>query len=248
MAEFDANLTRKKDPKWTMGPKLDVVVGAPGPKWARTVPAPGKYSVDLVKPRPPTFSFRGKPEIIIGDASNTAWSRSVPGPKYKYALDTVQPKQPVYSMSGGRDSPAEEAQARRAKSTTDLQNVEHCFEVTKKSVPKWSFTSKPDYKAHNDGELVPGPKYTYDTNQFKSRQPVFSMGGRLPAESPKSRSPGPTSYEGTAMESKKQELVDSTRTRSFSTSFGVGSRWEGKQNDMVRTGAMARYNRPCVRR
>ena len=79
----------------------------------------------------------------------------------------------------------------------------------------------------------------------------------------KVRSPGPMKYDGPAMESKKQEMVDSTRSgrdlpeslghpklrstltglkalgrrnKSFSCSFGVGPRWPRAQLDVaVRT-------------
>lgn len=86
----------------------------------------------------------------------------------------------------------------------------------------------------------------------------------------KVRSPGPLRYSGSAMDSKKQEQVDSTRrwpwsfqepfhtpmggilrpwparNKSFSCSFGVGPRWKGPVSEMALSGALARYDRPCL--
>merc|ERR1712216_266800 len=120
------------------------------------------------------------------------------------------------------------------------------IDVYKKAPPKFSIGEKLDMVIGGTipswVNSIPGPKYSYNTDDFKNRQPVYTIGAKLPTEGEimATRSPGPI-YGGSAIDAKAQALVDSTKKRTCAPSFGVGPRWQGKQYDMILSGALARY-------
>lgn len=67
---------------------------------------------------------------------------------------------------------------------------------TPKNGPQWSLGEKPEMimgaTVPSWGKSIPGPDYTYDTDVYKVRQPVHSIGAKLPSESDimARRSPG----------------------------------------------------------
>jgi len=247
-------VTKRRAPKWTLGVKPEMIIGAGVPSWTKSIPGPKyTYATDQYKERRPQWSMRYKPKMVMGD-SVPSWVKSIPGPKYTYDADTVKTRMPVYTIKGRGESEADKASKSLTNSVPNLSQDEMKanFEATHNAPPKFSLVSKP---AMIPGEPVPswvksipGPKYSYSTDSFKTRRPVYSIGPKLPTESDlmKVRSPGPI-YGGSAMDVKKQELCDGSKHRTPSTSFGIGARWEGKAYDLVRTGASARYNRPAMR-
>lgn len=249
--------TRRQAPKYTMRPKPEMVIGGSVPSWTNSIPGP-KYAcnADVFKPKHPVYSIRQKPEMVIGGGV-PSWTNSIPGPKYMYDTDVIKPRQPVFTMGGrGEDEDKKLTRPQSAPSLTQCPTdaqIENGYKMTKQQPPKWSIYSRP---AMVSGEAVPswvrsvpGPKYKYDADVYKPRQPVFTIGKKLPTEGEimSLRSPGPMRYGGAAMDSKKQELVDSTRKKTFSTSFGIGSRWDGPEAEMVKSGAWNRYARPVGR-
>lgn len=243
--------TLKGSPQWSIYSKPEMVIGGPVPSWQKSVPGPKySYSTDLIKEKPPVWSMRTKPAMIIG-AEVPSWTKSIPGPKYAYNSDVFKTRQPVYSMSGrGRDSEGKTARASSAP-PPPVEGVENGYKATTPRPPEWSLKSRTEMVVGGPVpswvKSIPGPTYSYPTDVYKKKSPVFSLGQKLPTESDlmKVRSPGPVTYGGAAVDAKKQELVDSTKPRSFSCGFGIGSRWEGPTARMAMSGALARYNRPA---
>jgi len=219
------------------------------PSWQASIPGPQyNYDTNSFKNKQPVYSMRPKPEMVIGGGV-PSWTKSIPGPIYSYDTNSFKEKQPVYSIRGRGDDDFGNKNAKDAPQISTEQLMK-AIDATRKKPPSWSVKSRP---AMVPGDAVPswvasipGPKYQYSADVHKKKQPVFSIGKKLPSESDlmKVRSPGPMKYDGPAMESKKQEMVDSTRNKSFSCSFGVGPRWSGPTSEMVMTGALARYDRP----
>jgi len=246
------NATRSTAPKWTMRAKPDFVVGGQVPSWVNSIPGP-KYNcnADVFKTKQPVYTMRMKPEVVVG-ALSPKWQRQIPGPKYSYNADVVKPRQPVYTISGGRSE-------KTNKDAGDDQPpprspvLDGAYAQTKKADPSFSFGAKRDFVSGGAVpswvNSIPGPKYNYSVDTFKKKQPTYTIGKKLPSESDLMavRSPGPV-YSGSAIDAKKQAEVDSTKKKSFAPGFGVGSRWGGPANDMVRSGALSRYDSPCIRR
>jgi len=236
-------------PKWSMAEKPKMIIGGPVPSWQASIPGPQyNYDTNSFKNKQPVYSMRPKPEMVIGGGV-PSWTKSIPGPIYSYDTNSFKEKQPVYSIRGRGDDDFGNKNAKDAPQISTEQLMKG-IDATRKKPPSWSVKSRP---AMVPGDAVPswvasipGPKYQYSADVHKKKQPVFSIGKKLPSESDlmKVRSPGPMKYDGPAMESKKQEMVDSTRNKSFSCSFGVGPRWSGPTSEMVMTGALARYDRP----
>ncbi|CAJ1364753.1 unnamed protein product [Effrenium voratum] len=237
-------------PKWTMAEKPKMVIGGPVPSWQASIPGPQyNYSTDNFKHKQPVYSMRGKPEMVIGGGV-PSWIKSIPGPQYSYDTDSFKERQPVYSIRGRGEEKKSRSETAPAPATTEA--LMRGIDASRKKPPAWSVKSRP---AMVSGDAVPswvasipGPKYHPPCDTFKKKQPVYSMGGKLPSESDlmKVRSPGPMRYGGPAMNSKEQEKCDSTRQKSFSCSFGVGPRWSGPTAELVTTGALARFDRPCL--
>merc|ERR1712232_1160001 len=96
---------------------------------------------------------------------------------------------------------------------------------------------------------VHGPKYSpIEAPRPKwNRAPNHIMGAKLPSEADiksKDKTPAPNNYGSAAMHSKMQCEIDSTRRKGFSCSFGIGSRWEGVDYNIVKQGGRARYDSP----
>mmetsp|Transcript_146204 Transcript_146204/g.207284 ORF Transcript_146204/g.207284 Transcript_146204/m.207284 type:complete len:287 (+) Transcript_146204:65-925(+) len=236
-------------PKWTMATKPKMVIGGPVPSWTESIPGPQyNYDTDSYKTKQPVWSIRTKPEMVIGGGV-PSWTKSIPGPKYTYSTDCWKERQPVYSIRGrGEDS--EKVRRSRSAPMISTEQLMKGVDASKKKPPSFGLKSRPKMVSGDAVpswvNSIPGPKYHPPCDTFKKKPPVYSIGQKLPGESDmmKVRSPGPCRYDGPAMDSKKQEQVDSTRNKSFSCSFGVGPRWQGPVSEMVMTGALARYDRP----
>jgi len=190
--------------------------------------------------------------MVIGGGV-PSWTKTIPGPKYSYSTDVIKPRQPVFSMAGSSKHESKRPLKRSASEPTySPESIEKGYAATTPAIPKYSVYPRREIVI--GGVIpswvnsIPAPKYSYDTDKFKKRPPSWTLGTKLPDESDlmKVRSPGPI-YGGTAIDSKKQAEVDSTRRRVFSTTFGIGPRWEGQAYQMVRSGAWARYNGPAMR-
>ncbi|CAE7237279.1 unnamed protein product [Symbiodinium natans] len=167
--------------------------------------------------------MRPKPEMVIGGGV-PSWTKSIPGPIYSYDTNCFKEKQPVFSIRGRGDDDFGNKNAKDAPQISTEQLMKG-IDASRKKPPSWSLKSRP---AMVPGDAVPswvasipGPKYHYPVDCHKKKQPVYSIGKKLPSESDlmKVRSPGPMRYDGPAMESKKQEMVDSTRPPSWETSL-----------------------------
>jgi hypothetical protein len=240
----------------------------------------------LTQKQVPKWTMRMKPEMVIG-ASIPSWVNSIPGPKYTYSTDMFKPRQPVYTMTGRPKSSEENGET--TKSAANLPTLDQYCKAEKslsrnRSSPHFSFSSQDRWKGRSkseanpdfldpakagdavrgrlgagkgphysiaarlptEGELMsvrsPGPVYNQD-NKEQSR--AASIGKRLPTEGDimSVRSPGPCNYGGSAVDVKQQSEVDSTKKKSFSCSFGIGSRWEGPTSEMIASGALTRYER-----
>lgn len=234
-------------PKWTMASKPKMIIGGPVPSWQESIPGPQyNYSTDNFKHKQPVWSMRTKPEMVIGGGV-PSWTKSIPGPKYMYDTDCFKERQPVYSMRGRGEGSSKGTQSAPEISTEQLMKG---LDASRKKPPSFSLKSRPKMVPGDAVpswvNSIPGPKYHPNCDTFKKKPPVYSMRAKLPSESDlmKVRSPGPLRYSGAAMDSKKQEQVDSTRHKSFSCSFGIGPRWKGPVSEMVMTGALARYDKP----
>lgn len=246
--------TKKRSPKWAIASKPEMIIGDSVPSWTKSIPGPKYvYDTDTVKNKAPVWSMREKPKMVMG-GSVPSWVNSIPGPIYTYDTDNVKERQPVYTIKGRGEDEKEGKGGKKSSSAPSLSQDEMmtAYNNTKKAPPHFSLVSKPEMipgePVPSWVKSIPGPKYAFDTDSYKTRRPVWSMGGKLKSEADlmKVRSPGPV-YGGAAMDAKKQEQCDSTKHRSPSTGFGIGSRWEGKGYELVRSGASARYNRPACR-
>merc|ERR1712072_320613 len=76
---------------------------------------------------------------------------------------------------------------------------------------------------------LPGPKYHCNTDAFKHKQPVYTIGTKLKTEGEimSTRSPGPI-YGGSAIDAVAQSKVDSSKRRTCAPSFGIGPRFGGQ--------------------
>lgn len=240
--------TKKRSPKWTLASKPEMIIGAVVPSWSKSIPGPKyAYSIDTVKEKAPVYSMRTKPEMVIGGVV-PSWVNTIPGPKYKYDADTVKQRQPVYTMTGRPNGKNKNLSA--SMPALSQEAAIESFNATKAKPPSFTLKSRtemiPGDVVPSWVRSVPGPKYSYDVNLYKKRQPSWPLGQKLPTEADlmKSRSPGPQRYSGPATDATKQSEVDSTKSRTPAPGFGIGARWEGPAYEMVRSGASARYNRP----
>jgi len=74
-----------------------------------------------------------------------------------------------------------------------MKDIDNAYQATKPQSPKWSIQTRTDFGSSTGltswAKSVPGPKYTYDTNQLKPRQPVFSIQGTAKKTQTRSKSP-----------------------------------------------------------
>eukprot|EP00931_Biecheleriopsis_adriatica_P121518 TRINITY_DN96591_c0_g1_i1.p1 TRINITY_DN96591_c0_g1~~TRINITY_DN96591_c0_g1_i1.p1 ORF type:complete len:282 (-),score=54.42 TRINITY_DN96591_c0_g1_i1:53-898(-) len=239
-------------PKWTMREKPKMIIGGEVPSWKESIPGP-KYAYDTnhFKERQPVFSMRTKPEMVIG-GSVPSWTNSIPGPKYVTNVDSFKPRQPVFSMPGRGKAMVDEAAKKGRESAPEIgvDEMKKGLDASKHKPPAASIKSRtkmvPGAPVPSWVASIPGPKYSVPVDSFKEKRPVYSIGKRLPTEGElmSTRSPGPVAYSGAAMDAKKQAEVDSTKQKSFSCSFGIGSRFDGPTAEMLRSGALARFDKP----
>jgi hypothetical protein len=234
--EHGFRVTRKGSPKYTMGKKLPtefdaMSVRSPGPKYSM-----GKESRAQPWSRQPVYRMREKLDMVIG-GSVPSWQNSIPGPQYDIGFHHL-PRQPVFTM-GKKPNDLQRTQS-APDALPGADTMEKAFAL-KKSSPRWSIVSRrEDDSSARAANRSPGPKYSEDVNVVKRRAPRHTIGPKLPLPGSKNTNPGPGAYADT---------LNSTHGafgRSFSCSFGVGPRWEGKTYEMVSSGAMGRYNRPRV--
>lgn len=238
-------------PKYTIATKQEMVIGGSVPSWTNSIPGPKyKYDIDVIKERQAVYSIGEKIDMVIGGGV-PSWTNSIPGPKYSYDSNVFKERQPVYTMGGtGRGSPKNENPEDKKMLENDKDEaarLEKAIHFTKKSCPSFTMSAKQENVIGGDvvswKRSIPGP-YNWDAGQIRPRQPCFTIGTKLPDESDlmSVRSPGPI-YGGAASDVGKQALVDSTKRRSFSCSFGVGPRWEGVTQELLLTGAWGRYDK-----
>jgi len=195
--------------------------------------------------------MRTKPEMVIG-GNVPSWTNSIPGPKYQYDTNTAKERQPVYTMRGRGKDMSDQMMKKGREAGPDIgpSELKRGLDASRYKPPEPTMKSRPKMipgdAVPSWVASIPGPKYNLNTDTFKERQPVYTIGKKLPTESDlrKSRSPGAV-YDGAATNAAKLGEVDSTKKRSFSCSFGIGSRWDGPTADMLRSGAAARYARPA---
>eukprot|EP00442_Polarella_glacialis_P028403 CAMPEP_0115061858 /NCGR_PEP_ID=MMETSP0227-20121206/8234_1 /TAXON_ID=89957 /ORGANISM="Polarella glacialis, Strain CCMP 1383" /LENGTH=218 /DNA_ID=CAMNT_0002447193 /DNA_START=192 /DNA_END=844 /DNA_ORIENTATION=+ len=218
-----------------------MICGDAVPSWVASIPGPKyDYKTDVYKTKPPVWSMRIKPEMVVGSGV-PSWIKSIPGPKYVYDTDMYKSRQPVYSIKGRGEEGEAKAALKRSSSAPVIgpNEMKQGMDATTAKPPSWSVRSRPKMISGDAVpswvNSIPGPKYVYPVEVYKQRTPVYSIGVKLPTESDlkKARSPGPNAYSGAAVDAKKQEQVDSTRTKSFSCGFGIGSRWEGPTAGMA---------------
>eukprot|EP00929_Paragymnodinium_shiwhaense_P122805 TRINITY_DN9593_c0_g1_i1.p1 TRINITY_DN9593_c0_g1~~TRINITY_DN9593_c0_g1_i1.p1 ORF type:complete len:272 (+),score=46.17 TRINITY_DN9593_c0_g1_i1:147-962(+) len=253
---FQKTAKHEKGPSWSLRTKPEMVVGGGVPSWTKTVPGPKyNYDINTVKPRPPSFSIGQKTEMVIG-GDIPSWKASIPGP-YNFDAGCGKPRQPCFSMGGRSASTSRVASKTHGGDKSPLVQsalrLTDGFKQIHKRSPSWSVTSRTEFVSGGDvpswKKSIPGP-YTCDPDVVKRKQPVYSIGRKLPTESDiaKKRSPGPI-YEGAACNATKQAEVDSTKKTPFAPSFGrAPPRFEGKVAKMAAAGALARYDRPVIRR
>lgn len=239
-------------PKYSMHLKPDMVIGGEVISWTRSIPGPKYvYSTDSIKHASPKFTIGEKQEMVIG-GNVPSWTNSIPGPKYAYNIDTFRPRQPVFTMGGRSASEGKISKDAPQPSALDAKALETAVNFTKNKPPSFSIGAKVPVCGAGQGSWVasiPGPKYKYDADVIKKKPPNWSMGVKLKSEGEimSVRSPGPCKYEGAAIDAKKQGEVDSTKRKSFSCGMGVGPRWGGTVNEMLRHGALSRYEKPSRR-
>merc|ERR1711924_410783 len=188
-----------------------------------------------------------KVEMISGDAV-PSWVRSIPGPKYSIETDKFKKRAPSWAFRPVGDGKKKEELSASASApaipTTD--QLDPGIRATRKMPPKWSLGTKPEMVIGGNipswTNSIPGPKYTYDTDKFKNRQPCYHIGEKLKTEGEimSTRSPGPI-YGGSAIDAKQQSKIDSTKRKSFEPTFGVGDRFKGRTYDIILSGAYDRY-------
>lgn len=239
-------------PAYTLHEKPAMVIGGQVLSWTNSIPGPKyTYNPDTVRQEAPKFSIAEKQEMVIGGGV-PSWTNSIPGPKYTYSIDTVKPRQPVFTMRGrgGSDSSLSRKKPATEPGAIDSKTLEEAVNFTKKKPPSFSISSKPGMICGEPVpswvKSIPGPKYTYSDDVNKRKPPLFSIGVKLKTEGElmSVRSPGPAAYTGAAIDAKKQSEVDSTKRKSFGTSFGVGPRWGGTAYQMILTGASTRFDKP----
>eukprot|EP00930_Biecheleria_cincta_P089176 TRINITY_DN78448_c0_g1_i1.p1 TRINITY_DN78448_c0_g1~~TRINITY_DN78448_c0_g1_i1.p1 ORF type:complete len:283 (-),score=56.57 TRINITY_DN78448_c0_g1_i1:536-1384(-) len=239
-------------PKWSMREKPKMIIGGPVPSWQESIPGPKySYDVNVVKKREPQYTMRTKPDMVVGGGV-PSWTKSIPGPKYSTNTDNFKPRQPVYSMQGRGQAMVDEMAKKGKESAPEIgmEDLKKGMDASRKKAPEVSIKSRtkmiPGAPVPSWVASIPGPKYNTNMDTYKAKTPVYSMGRKLPTESDlmKARSPGPC-YNGAAMDAKKQSEVDSTKSRGFSCSFGIGSRWEGQHASMTRQGVFSRFDKPA---
>jgi len=134
---------------------------------------------------PPAFSMRGKPAMISGD-SVPSWVKSIPGPKYNVDTDSFKKRAPSYGFSRANERAKDLKRAASAPVTpkpASNEMLDKGYALCNPEVPKWSLGIKPEMVIGGTvpswTKQIPGPKYLYDTNQFKPAQPVYTLGTKL---------------------------------------------------------------------
>lgn len=243
--------TQKENPKFSMRPKPEMVIGGVVPSWEKSKPGP-KYAYDsnINKDKRPAYSMRPKPDMVIG-GSVPSWQNSIPGPKYAYDADVVKEKQPVFTMRSKIEMVIGGAVPSWQKSIPGPK-YSYDADVVKEKQPVFAMQGKPTMIIGGDvpswKASIPGPYDPCDAD--KPKPPKWSIGKKLPSEGDimKRRSPGPV-YSGPAIDAKKQAAVDSTKKNSFCTAFGGGApRWEGLEYKLASTGSMRRYEAGNVKK
>jgi len=139
---------------------------------------------------PPSWSMRGKPAMISGDAV-PSWVRSIPGPKYNINTDAFKRRQPSWGFSRanerGKDAQGRTMSKQRAASAPQLASnemLEPGYKLALANTPaEWTMGIKPVMVIGGTvpswTNSIPGPKYMYDTNCFKERQAVYTLGPKI---------------------------------------------------------------------
>lgn len=124
--------------------------------------------------------------MISGDAV-PSWVRSIPGPKYAIDTDTFRRRAPSWGFSKANERQRDLKRAASAPQTPTAatnEALEKAYDATHPTISrKWTLGVKPEMVIGGSvpswTNSIPGPKYLYDTDQFKKRQPVFSIGEKL---------------------------------------------------------------------
>jgi hypothetical protein len=128
----------------------------------------------------PKFTIGVKQDMVIGGAI-PSWVKQIPGPKYTYDTDKFKKRQPAWQMR----PPSEQREKKQERSPVpaSLEAMDKALEASAKSSPKYTIATKQEFVVGSGVpswiKSIPGPKYTYDQDQFKKRQPVYTIGTKL---------------------------------------------------------------------
>lgn len=110
------------------------------------------------------------------------------------------------------------------------QELDNGFRLTKKIPPKWTMRSKPEMvigaSVPSWVNSIPGPKYSYNTDHFKPRQPVYTMQGRPKGEKPEDGGTKSSASLPNLDQYCKAEHSLSTCASSPTFSFSASDRWK----------------------
>jgi len=142
-------------------------------------------AVRATRKMPPSFSMRGKPAMISGEAV-PSWVKSIPGPKYNIDTDSFKPRSPSWGFSKANERGKDLKRSASAPSTpkpATNEMLDKGYRTIQEEPPKWTLGIKPAMVIGGSvpswTNSIPGPKYLYDTDQFKPRQPVYTLGQKL---------------------------------------------------------------------
>jgi len=134
---------------------------------------------------PPSWSMRGKPAMISGEAV-PSWVRSIPGPKYNINTDAFKHRSPSWGFSRANERTKDLERSASAPSPKIASNemLEPGYKLALANhPPEWTMGIKPAMVIGGSvpswTNSIPGPKYLYDTNGFKQRQPVYTLGSKI---------------------------------------------------------------------
>lgn len=256
--------TRKQAPKWSMRVKPEMVIGGAIPSWVKSIPAPKYvYETNLVMNRAPAWqmghrraekaSVTQNCEIGMSPSSLSVVERKHPTipvcavtkfskedrPSTQLPRDVALP-----GLDPGAGDPSNAADAVKGKlgagKTPHWTMRGRDMWITKYKTPE-------QMKGKHGGPQGSGSGILYDTCRVGPRgpltTPIYTLGTKLPSEADlmKVRSPGPCNYGGSAASATKQVEVDGSKKRFPSPSFGTAPRWKGPVSEMVRSGALSRY-------
>lgn len=133
---------------------------------------------------PPSWTMGTKLGFVSG-AAVPSWVNSIPGPKYHCDADVFKKRSPSWGFSKADERKKELKRCSSAPSpkgpSTDA--MEKGWAQTTLQTPKWKIGEKLDMVIGGTvpswTNSIPGPKYSYDTNLFRERQPVFTIGQKL---------------------------------------------------------------------